>query len=114
MEQLTRTEWMIGEKTLNKLKDTHVIIIGIGGVGSYALECLVRSGIGEITIVDYDTIDITNLNRQLITNHKNIGKEKIDEWQTRINEINPYCNVIKIKKCLKKFTEVNGEEPENK
>ena len=102
MEQLTRTEWIIGKQALSQLKNTHVLIIGIGGVGSYALECLVRSGIGKITIVDYDTIDITNLNRQLITNHQNIGKEKLEEWETRISEINPNCNVTKIKKYLKK------------
>lgn len=102
MEQLTRTEWIIGKQALSQLKNTHVLIIGIGGVGSYALECLVRSGIGKITMVDYDTIDITNLNRQLITTHNNIGKSKIDEWEARIKEINPSCDVIKMNKCLTK------------
>lgn len=101
MEQLTRTEWIIGDKAINELKNTHILVIGIGGVGSYALECLVRSGIGKITIVDYDTIDITNLNRQLITTHNNIGKSKIEEWETRIKKINPLCNVTKINQCLK-------------
>lgn len=92
MEQLQRLELMIGDK-INDIVNTKVLVLGLGGVGSYAVEALVRSGIGSIVLVDYDNIDITNLNRQLMTTHENIGKPKTSILETRIKSINPNCSV---------------------
>ena len=78
----------------NKIKNKCVLIIGIGGVGGYALEAICRSGINNIIIADNDTIDITNLNRQIITNKHNIGNKKVDEAKKRVLSINNDCNII--------------------
>ena len=77
----------------SKLENKCVLIVGIGGVGGYALEAICRSGINNIIIVDNDTIDITNLNRQIISNLNNIGNKKIDEAKKRVLSINNNCNV---------------------
>ena len=87
---------LIGKDNLNKIKSTTICVIGLGGVGGYAVESLVRSAIENIIIVDYDTIDITNLNRQIITNVNNISKYKTDVTEERIKSINPKCNVTKL------------------
>ena len=84
---------LIGETNIKKINNTTVAIIGLGGVGGSALECLVRSGIENIIIVDFDKIDITNLNRQIISNINNIGNSKVEEWIKRINIINPNTKV---------------------
>lgn len=84
------------------IKNKTVILVGVGGVGGYALEALVRAGIGKIIIVDYDTVDITNLNRQIISLRSNIGESKVDVAEKRIKEINPDCNVIKYNMKLDK------------
>lgn len=97
---LDRLELLIGEK-LDKLKNTTVLIIGLGGVGGYALESIVRSGIGKVIIVDSDVIDITNLNRQIISNKTNLGMKKVDEWEKRIKEISN-CEIKKIDKFITK------------
>lgn len=102
MNQFERLVLQIGEKNVEKIKNTSVAIIGIGGVGGYALESIVRSGIGIITIIDNDTIDITNLNRQLITTHDNIGQYKVDAWEKRIKTINPSIRIYKIKEFITK------------
>ena len=94
-----RFELLIGDK-INNVKSKTVLILGLGGVGSYACESLVRSGIESIIIVDNDIIDITNLNRQLMTNMSNIGMYKVDVWYDRIKSINPNCNIIKIKEFI--------------
>ena len=91
-----RLELLIGEK-INILKSKTVLLIGLGGVGSYAFEALVRSGIGQIIVVDNDKIDLTNLNRQLLALNTNIGNYKVDEAENRKNEINKECEIIKIK-----------------
>ena len=88
----------------NKLQDKCVLIIGIGGVGGYALEAICRSGVNNIIIVDYDTIDVTNLNRQIITKLNNIGNKKIDEAKKRILSINDKCNVT----CYDLFLDENN------
>lgn len=88
-----RLELLIGKDNVKKLNNTKVLVIGLGGVGGILTETLVRNGIENITIIDNDKIDITNLNRQIISNHKNIGEFKVDEWKKRINEINPDCKV---------------------
>lgn len=101
MEEFSRFIKLIGIDKFNVLKDKKVVIIGVGGVGGYALEALVRAGIGNITIVDFDIIDITNLNRQIITNINNIGKYKVDEAKDRALGINKDININIIKDKLK-------------
>ena len=72
-----REELLIGKENLNKLKNSHVIVFGTGGVGGFTVEALVRGGIGELTVVDYDTVDITNINRQIIALQNTIGLDKV-------------------------------------
>ena len=93
MNTLTRTEILIGEDNIKKLKNSSVIIFGVGGVGSFCVEAIARCGIGNIHIVDDDTISITNINRQLIATHSTIGKDKIEVVKQRILDINPDANV---------------------
>ena len=89
----SRTEILIGEENIRKLENTKVIVYGIGGVGSYVVEGLVRAGIGKITLVDNDTINISNLNRQLHTTINTIGKSKVEVMKERILSINPKAEV---------------------
>lgn len=93
---------LIGDENLKKIQEKKVLLIGVGGVGTYALESLVRNGFVDITIIDFDTIDITNLNRQLITNKDNIGKYKVDEAKKRCESINPNVKITPIKIKLNK------------
>jgi len=88
-DALSRTELLLGEAAMQKLADAHVIIFGIGGVGGYALEALVRSGVGKITAVDADTVSVSNINRQIIATAKTVGKLKVDAARERASEINP-------------------------
>ena len=92
----------LGEDNLNKIKNTTVLIVGLGGVGGYALETLVRSGIESLILIDYDKVDNSNLNRQTITNKSNIGLYKVDVAKDRILSINPDCNVTILKEFLNK------------
>ena len=85
---------LIGIDNFNRIKDKTVLVVGLGGVGGYAVESLVRSGIHHIILIDFDKVDITNNNRQIIANNKNIGNLKTDEFKKRISLINPECNVI--------------------
>lgn len=94
----------IGNDNLDKIKNTIVLVVGLGGVGGYAMESLVRSGIGNIIIVDYDKIDESNLNRQIITNRNNIGKLKTEVAKERILSINPECNVTVINNFIDEST----------
>lgn len=93
MEWLTRTEKIIGKDSIEKLKESKVVILGIGGVGSFACEAIARSGIGKIVLVDKDEVDISNINRQIIATTKTIGKSKVEVMKNRIFEINPCCKV---------------------
>lgn len=97
---LSRTEMLIGKEGIEKLKKSRVAIFGIGGVGSYAVEGLARCGIGNIVLVDYDTIDITNINRQIHANYNTIGEFKVDAMEERILSINPDANIIKYNECV--------------
>lgn len=99
MGQFERLELLIGDK-INKIKTKTVLILGLGGVGSYSVEALVRSGINNFIIVDNDTISLSNLNRQLMTYHSNIGEYKTDEIEKRIMSINPKCNITKINEFI--------------
>ena len=96
-----RLVWLLEDK-LNIIKNKTILIIGLGGVGSYALETLARTYFKKIIIVDNDKIDISNLNRQLMTNVDNIGLYKTDVWFDRIKKINPDCEVIKITEFITK------------
>ncbi len=98
----SRTESLIGKDSLEILKNSKVIVFGIGGVGSFTVESLCRCGIGEISLVDFDTIDITNINRQIHAMSNNIGKYKVDEMKKRIELINPDIKVNTFKKKLDK------------
>lgn len=98
----SRTESLIGKDSLNILKNSKIIVFGIGGVGSFTVESLCRCGIGEISLVDFDTIDITNINRQIHAMSNNIGKYKVDEMKKRIELINPDIKVNTFKKKLDK------------
>lgn len=92
-EKFARTELLIGKDAAERLKNASVLLFGVGGVGSYTLEALVRSGIGRIDIVDGDTVDITNINRQLIATSKNIGQLKTDAAKRRALDINPELSI---------------------
>lgn len=90
---LSRTESLIGKESVDKLKKSKVAIFGIGGVGSYVVEALARSGVGKFILVDNDDVSITNLNRQIIATNKTIGKSKVEVAKERILEINIDANV---------------------
>lgn len=96
-EQYSRTELIIGSEALDKIKGSSVIVFGIGGVGSYVVEGLARAGVGRLTLVDNDVVDITNINRQLPALHSTIGKSKADVMADRIRDINPACEVEAVK-----------------
>ena len=92
MDEFERLRALIPDK-FDLIKTKKVLVVGLGGVGGYAVEALVRSGISDITIVDYDVVDITNINRQIIALHSTIGKYKTEVFKNRINDINPDCSV---------------------
>ena len=98
--KFSRLEKIIGKDNLDKLKDKSVLVLGCGGVGGYVVEALVRSGIGTLVLVDYDKVDITNINRQIIALDSTIGEYKVDVLEKRIKDINNKCNVIKINKFI--------------
>lgn len=90
----SRTELLIGAEALQKLRNSTVVVFGIGGVGSYSAEALARSGVGKLILVDDDTVCLTNLNRQIHATYNTIGKPKVDVMKERILSINPKCEVI--------------------
>ena len=92
-EKFSRTEMLIGNDGLEKLKDSKVAVFGLGGVGSFVCEGLARSGVGNFVLVDFDKVDESNINRQLIATVKTIGMHKVDLMRERILEINPEANV---------------------
>lgn len=96
-----RTSLLLGDETIKKLNDKHVLVAGLGGVGGYAVEILSRAGIGNLTIVDQDVIQPSNINRQLIATHSNIGQKKAEEIEKRLKDINPSININVITTFLK-------------
>lgn len=97
---LERTELLVKDKGLEKLKNANLLVIGLGGVGSFAAEFLARAGVGKMTIVDGDTVDITNINRQLPALHSTIGKNKVDVVSERLLDINPELKLTPVNKFL--------------
>lgn len=93
LSEFSRETLLIGENGLDRLKSSHAAVFGIGGVGSYTAEALARAGIGKITLIDNDKVNITNINRQLIALHSTIGMNKVDAAKARILDINPECEV---------------------
>ena len=91
---LTRTELVIGTDGLNKLRNSKVIVFGIGGVGGFTVEALARAGVGELILVDNDTVSLTNLNRQIIATYDTIDQPKVEVMKKRIQSINKDCKVI--------------------
>lgn len=102
MNQFSRLLKIMDEETLERFKNTHVLLVGVGGVGGAAFETLLRMGIGHITVVDNDTFEESNLNRQILSNYENIGKYKVMEAKKRALLINPVCEVIPVPKYLTK------------
>lgn len=93
----TRTQLVIGRSGVDILKNSKVVVLGIGGVGGFTVESLCRAGVGTLVIVDNDTVDITNLNRQIIATLDTVDKSKVEVMKERILSINPKCNVIALK-----------------
>lgn len=93
----TRTSFIVGDEGIEKLKKANVLIFGVGGVGSFTAEAIARAGVGNITIVDFDDVDITNINRQIPALHSTVGKYKVDVMKERILDINPDINIRSFK-----------------
>ena len=88
-DQFTRTRWLLGEKAVQKLAKARVAVFGIGGVGGYVCEALVRSGVGAFDLIDNDKVSVTNLNRQIIADWDSVGQEKTEVRRRRMTSINP-------------------------
>ncbi len=91
--RFSRTEMLIGKENIDRLKSCHVAVFGVGGVGSYAVEALARSGIGHFSIIDADTVSESNINRQIIATTSTVGRQKAEVAKERILEINPSADV---------------------
>ncbi len=92
-DRFSRTKLIYGNDVIDSLKDRHVIVFGVGGVGGYVIEALARSGVGELTIVDNDVVSLSNINRQIIALESTIGKAKVDVMKERLLDINPEIKV---------------------
>ncbi len=99
-----RLELLIGKEKLNELKNKRVVILGLGGVGGYAVEALARCGISSFLLIDSDTIDETNINRQIIATNKTIGNSKAEAWKERVHDINSDAKV----EILEEFIDENN------
>ena len=95
LNQFSRTELIFGPEAMKKLSESRVAVFGIGGVGGHCAEALVRSGIGEIDIIDSDTVSITNINRQVVATMESVGRPKVDVMEERLKSINPCIKVNK-------------------
>ncbi|MBO4550319.1 MAG: ThiF family adenylyltransferase, partial [Bacteroidaceae bacterium] len=99
-----RTELLLGADVMERIKSKRVIIFGVGGVGSWCAECLVREGIGHLTLVDSDVVCITNCNRQLMATTKTIGEPKVEALRKRLLEINPEADILALQKSYSEET----------
>lgn len=100
----TRTSFLVGDDGIKKLNNSNIIVFGVGGVGSFTVEALARAGVGNITVVDFDDVDITNINRQIPALHSTVGRYKVDVMEERILDINPNINIKKIRSLYNKDT----------
>ena len=107
LNQFSRTQLLFGEESMERLRNARVAVFGIGGVGGYVCEALVRSGVGSFDLIDDDKVCLTNLNRQIIATRKTVGKYKVDVMKERILEINPNAEV-EVRKCF--FLPENAHE----
>lgn len=107
MEELLRTQMLIGKENVDKLWQKRVVVFGIGGVGGYACEALARSGVGQIDLVDNDTVSLSNINRQIIALHSTVGRPKVEVMRERICDINPQ---IKVNAYNMLFTKENSAD----
>lgn len=107
LDQFSRTQLLIGEEAMNKLHASRVAVFGIGGVGGYVCEALVRSGVGAFDLIDDDQVCLTNLNRQIIATRKTVGMYKVDAMEERMLDINPN---VKIRKWKCFFLPENADE----
>ena len=92
-EQFLRTAMLLGEAAVEKLKNARVAVFGIGGVGGYTVEALARAGIGQLDVIDSDTVSLSNINRQILATHSTVGMQKVEAAKNRILDINPDCVV---------------------
>lgn len=105
--QFSRTELLIGSENIEKLNNSRVAVFGIGGVGSFTAEALVRAGVGSIDLIDSDEVSVTNINRQIIALHSTVGKSKVDVARDRLLDINPNAVVVSHNMF---FTDENAHE----
>lgn len=98
--QFSRTELLIGSAGLARIENARIILFGVGGVGSYTAEALVRGGIEKLTIVDKDVVDVTNINRQLIALHSTVGRVKVEVATERLRDINPEAEIVGLQSTL--------------
>ncbi len=98
---LSRTELLLGEERLDTLRQANVLVVGLGGVGAYAAEMIARAGVGRMTIADADTVNMTNINRQLVALHSTIGREKSEILAERLRDINPEIELTVVAKYIK-------------
>lgn len=105
-EWMQRTSLLLGEKNLQHLQHSHILVVGVGGVGAYAAEMLVRAGVGHITIIDSDCVAPSNINRQLIALHSTIDKPKVDVLAQRLLDINPALQLT----AIQRYVDVEGVE----
>jgi len=106
LHRFSRAELLIGAKGLSTLADKHVMVCGVGGVGSYAAEALGRAGVGRITLVDFDDICLTNINRQIHALSSTVGKSKVVAMAERLRDVNPAAEIVPVKEF---FSAVNAE-----
>ena len=92
-EQFLRTAMLLGEDAVEKLRNARVAVFGIGGVGGYTVEALARSGVGQLDVIDNDTVSVSNINRQILATHSTVGMPKVEAAKQRILDINPQCMV---------------------
>lgn len=98
---LERTELLLGSEKLDMLRNAHVLVVGVGGVGAYAAEMIARAGVGELTIADADVVGVSNINRQLVALHSTVGKQKCEVLATRLLDINPELKLHTVNRFIK-------------
>ncbi|MBR7160027.1 MAG: tRNA threonylcarbamoyladenosine dehydratase [Clostridia bacterium] len=104
---LDRTSLMLGEQALLSLQNAKVLVVGVGGVGGYTVEALARSGVGSLTLIDGDTVAISNINRQIVALHSTLGRYKVDVMRERVLDINPLIKVNALNKYYAEDTDID-------